>query len=503
MNRIHKYPSFQNFRNCKLPSIFLFVVLFIHTSSEAVIEKADSFKLWATIDNNTETVLTFLNPGPTYKDKYEDQQWHCKYEPAWSQIQDGAVSEYREPWHLIVNRSEPNSPEWANKFPPLIFYHFCSLFHFDMVNQHLKYIEAADFEQAEKLTSLNLSHNEIVRIETNTFGNANKLETIDLSYNSIEFIDYSAFDVTELKWLHLHHNKLSDVKWELFYQRVIKGFTLTDNYNLVIYTEDYSVRTFDVSNNLLENKTVAIPVKSDEIIIRNIGILSVTIFPLVTKLEAPNNQIAKIVLEDADQEFQLKTLNLANNQLTNISELSKFRNAEVIDLSFNHLETFDARTFVHMNNLRVISFSHNNLKNVEFGFVLNTFKLEILDVSYNELGSFVLDGIFPSLKELYIEGNNLTVLDPFLTRSAPKLTRTGLNDNRWDCKLLVRTLQTLQVKPSILVFRASTAQNVPVKEYTGAVLGVSCFVENAKLKQKHTAKGEKNDSISSKEDSSE
>lgn len=90
--------------------------------------------------------------------------------------------------------------------PPHIFYHFCRFRRFTLTNQHLKRIDAKDFEYANHLNFLDLSGNDIERIEANVFRNAPALNMILMANNQIEFVDDQAFDFTIIRRLNLEGN---------------------------------------------------------------------------------------------------------------------------------------------------------------------------------------------------------------------------------------------------------------------------------------------------------
>lgn len=117
------------------------------------------------------------------------------------------------------------------------------------------------------------------------------------------------------------------------------------------------------------------------------------------------------------------------------------------------------------------------MKNDNFGWLSNIFSLAYLDISYNNLGEFHLNGIFGRLEELHIEGNNLTMLDPNLRQTAPKLARIDLNDNNWNCDYLNLTLLHIPINGIELV--RNSFSPLAERKYTGIVMGTPCFVSNS------------------------
>lgn len=197
--------------------------------------------------------LIYLYPGPDYVNNVNYTGIGCPHQPAWKESIDTTesiestestettesettesteptdsvetdyyeltmslpegfeVSRQSKKLDIIINRDSPNSQFWDNKFPPLLFYHFCYLESLIIPYSELKYIEAEDFAYANNLLSLNLSHNIFERIESFTFVNMN-LKDIDLSYNRIESIDEGAIQLDRLEYLFLQSNRLKTLK---------------------------------------------------------------------------------------------------------------------------------------------------------------------------------------------------------------------------------------------------------------------------------------------------
>lgn len=425
---------------------------------------------WATVDS-IQTKLVSINVESNYTEDFdrniifEEDAPKCKHHPSWIVAQNEIIIRNRGAENITISRMS------NSEFPPKIFYHFCKLERFELTHQHLNHVEAEYFENAHNLRFLNLSHNDIERIGRLPFGNQSNWihMNIDLSFNQIEFIEDGAFQYYDLHSLYLDHNKLTTVKWYQFHQVTLHELTLNDNKIMYI---DYGIGqnifyiwNVDISYNPLENN-MDFRFKSGITNLQNTGIQKAFIYPLSYRINAQYNQVSEIVLLSDDFDLnQLASLNLSRNLLTSISNISELTNLKDLDLSFNKLEILDKNAFLELKLLERVSLGHNRIKNLYF-FHFKTNYLEYLDISYNNLGLFQLNVTFPKLKDLHIEGNNLTTINRDIKRMAPNLVRIGLNDNNWDCGFLSNTFILIQLDGIELVGHEARERVCPSGQVT-------------------------------------
>lgn len=372
-----------------------------------------------------------------------------------------------------------------NEFPPHLFYHFCRLRHLTLANQHVKRIEDKDFENANHLNYLDLSGNDIERINGNVFRHALNLSIIDLANNKIEFIDDEAFDYTMIRRLNLDGNNIKTVfKWRPFDDKLYQ-FTLNNNVTYEIRRIRTSAEwnrvvrpfTLDASNNPLVNSSDSIRVKAHEMDLQNNTLAWVTIYRVTTKLEAQNNHISRIVLEEDGIAFQLKYLNLSKNSLAAVPELSNLTTLEEVDLSHNLFESMTQDLFSELIELRKLLLNNNKLKNINSDAFSNNLPLAYLDLSNNNLRTFRLFGFFPRLTELKFNNNHVIALDANIKRVAPKLEKAGLNGNNWTCDHLNRAMPLIPVDQIELDIDNSFLSRWLAGDNHGQVMGVTCLLK--------------------------
>lgn len=446
-------------------------------SLEIAEQEGISNTLWTTIDGNR-SILIDLEPQHYAEDCIRaNDTYECINsipEPAWLTIENYKIVDNRESKNITVTKT------LYHGFPSNIFKQFYELQRFEMSHQGLTLIEKSHFDNSEMLISLNLSHNRIAELSPSIFWHMRKIEVIDLSFNNICSLPDSTFLRNNLTSLYLHNNNLTAITWDMFNMRGLQHLTLRENNILFVEWKAFAsgliIGAIDLSNNPLVKSNSSIQVEAACINIENTGVEEVWILAKMQSLRAENNQISRIILEDVQTEFQLKSLNLSNNQLQSIAQpLAQLHHLETLDLSFNRLSTLNATTFTKMPHLRFVSLRNNSLSTVDFHFLLNSFSLEYFDLSYNNLQIYRWDIISPSLQELHLEGNNLTAIPANIAEVAPQLTHIGINDNDWNCNQLTRALVGLRKDGIESVVDEAQWGISSGRNYTWKVQGIPCF----------------------------
>lgn len=432
--------------------------------------------LWTVIDGNR-SILIDLQPQHYAEDCIRaNDTYECINSvpgPAWLTIENYKIVDNRKSKNITITKT------LYHGFPPYIFKQFYELQRFEMSHQGLTHIEKGHFDNSEMLINLNLSHNYIAELSPSIFWHMRKIEVIDLSFNNIWTVPDSTFLRNNLTSLYLHNNNLTAITWDMFNMGGLQHLTLRDNNILFIEWKAYAsgliIGAIDLSNNPLVKSNSSIQVEGLCINIENTGVEEAWILPKMQSLRAENNKISKINLQEEGQtEFQLKSLNLSNNQLESIAPIAQLHHLETLDLSFNRLSTLNATTFTEMPHLRVVSLRNNNLSTVNFRFLLNSFSLEYFDLSYNNLQIYRWDIISPSLQELHLEGNNLTAIPASVAEVAPQLTHIGINDNNWNCNQLTGALVGLRKDGIEAVVNERQWGISSGRNYTGNVKGIRC-----------------------------
>lgn len=246
-------------------------------------------------------------------------------------------------------------------------------------------------EEMTKLTFLDLSNNGIVNIEglnnltnlTRLYLNNNKiiefpsinqldkLVTLDISENDISILGEDLSGLIELKNLYAQNNEICDIS------------SLDD----LVKLEEL---------NLSHNDLGCLGVSPDFDSLENAPNLKI--------LHLDNNGLTSISgLEGRD--ISLETLNLNDNLLTDLSPISEY--TDIVELNIENNQIDSISNLSGMTGLTILNLSHNTL--TAFNELLVIPNVEEVNLSFNQIDSIpIMDGSWPNLTILDLSSNGLS-----------------------------------------------------------------------------------------------
>lgn len=346
-------------------------------------------------------------------------------------------------------------------------------------------LRASTFVEATGLFMLDLSHNNIAAVDKFAFVNAQSLARLNLGHNEIGELDEGTFrDMIFLEQIYLNDNRLSAIDANLFANNANLQKIVLDNNRLLlldmtVFAKCLHLELIRVSGNRLHslNATV-LPPKFKTLAINNNTIAELYLKNSMEVLEASNNRIRSLIVE---QPLAMRTLLLANNSLTDIRNVTAMENLESLDLSQNQIGRLAISTLVRLKSLTVLNLAQTALRDLNFGSFAGQKELKVLDVSYNNLSEIHLDILSPylsRLERLYLDGNGLSevggLFQVHLPSLFPALNTLGISNNNFNCTYLTKMLRTLTaVKIKLPVDPELDGQNGT------HVSGIACALETA------------------------
>lgn len=346
------------------------------------------------------------------------------------------------------------------------------------------------FEYANALLVVNLAGNNLTVVDKYAFNGARKVEIIDLSKNTISMVDVTAFGhCTKLKRLSLAWNSLKYVSSDVF-QPLENVYSIDLSYNQLqeldkgLFKGCKNLRDVKLVENDLKHIHLQLPFTLLKLDISNNKVESVAVEPVHNRTESDLSELLRVVGTNNSinsfyihPDFVVSHINLANNRLTNIHNVTQIRSIIDLSLAFNPIGQLPLNSFDNMSDLLFLNLEHTALGRIDFGTFSQGAKLKHLDISYNNLDEIDLDmfAALSSLEELSLNGNNLTTMEfSGLLELFPRLRFIGISNNNWNCKTLANILKYLN-KQHIRLLGDSTVQHL----FGHNLKGIACH--NTKL----------------------
>lgn len=346
----------------------------------------------------------------------------------------------------------------------------------DLSKNHIERLESRTFSLAVHLTHLDLSKNHIEWIHVNAFAELNQLNILNLNYNKLSLIPAMAFvPLVQLKAIHLSYNSIKMIPVELFAQNLrLQTIHLNDNAIEWLFGEQTfrhlsNVNEFDLHNNPIVNFAGCI-INAQSIDIRNTNAMACFVGARTKRILANDNRIAYVDITATTSTTPLEHIDLANNRLHSIQNLTRFERLRYLDLTNNHLHDIGLNSFARMYQLEVLNLRNSGLAHIYFGLFSHKSRLRALDLSYNDLGriDFRMFVAMTSLVQLHLNGNNLNEMDATeIRRIFPALTKIGISKNDWSCHNLASIIKHLESN-GIALESIETTQN------TENIKGIPC-----------------------------
>ncbi|XP_065169735.1 chaoptin [Atheta coriaria] len=365
-----------------------------------------------------------------------------------------------------------------NFFPAELIATLQYLNYVDLSNNALKTIEELDFARLPRLRTLLLGYNHIESINEMSFHNSTQLQVIDLSYNNLERLGERTFEgLVRIELLNLKGNQLTDLPETIFERaRVqmleniilaenrfehaplkslqrqyffVNSVDLSHNEIVTIPTDDstmVNIKRLDLSFNPLSAETIESifgePKTVRELNLAATGIQSVAQLetPFLHALNLSYNNISSLNHKIFERTTLLESLDVSNNQLSDLSKFSSIWNVlkslQALNISGNPIITVGSNDFDGLKSLRY--FSMNDLVDctrIEKTAFKSTPNLSVLQAyNFPKLGYLDVPGLLqhlPSLERVNIEVKDAAVgSDQLQSILHPRLRELGLHGSR-------------------------------------------------------------------------
>ncbi|KAF2884828.1 hypothetical protein ILUMI_21361 [Ignelater luminosus] len=369
--------------------------------------------------------ITFINGDQTLKisnNKIRDLKYIVFNDSNISIVPVNVFTTFSNLTQLFLNSTG------INTIHPGAFTGLIMLEELHLENNTITNITKGIFNSLTNLKLLNISNNKVTNIEGNAFLGLSYLQSLDLRNNKLMILASSVFrGLAKISFIDLSYNHLFEISFSLFADITEPSndlrLDISDNY---LYIIDFSyfpnfISYLNLANNLI------------------IDVKNLTNFPNIRLLDLSNNQVANLSLINNN----LKYLNLSGNKIycLNESVFNKSYNLQMLDLSNNFLKDLDRDVFTNLLYLTSLFLQHNHVTKIPIGCFRVLHMLSILNLSSNEIEEFHY-GTFLGLHSLItldISNNRLSNLLENLFHSLPNL------QNLYICNNFFKTLDSLEL----------------------------------------------------------
>ncbi|XP_077283031.1 fish-lips [Arctopsyche grandis] len=304
-----------------------------------------------------------------------------------------------EATHINLTRNNIHSVQLTLAF-------YTKLTTLDISHNNINTLGNRNFDSNFDLVFLNASNNSILSIEKNAFIGLKSLIILDLDNNRISNVHPLAFkDLHQLQEMRLSNNRLVSFEVELFKPLVnLKTLTLDNNQLLEIPTDNL-VFTVNMEYLTLSGN-----------IIQTVRESSASNLRRLKRLELADNIISEVHHSGLDGLISLQYLNMDRNNLTVIptAALSKLSNLTHLSLSENFFESIPPVSFQSLFNLRHLHLSRlEKVSKIDSRAFVDNINLERIWMNDNLRISTIPTKTFhgnPKLTHISIKSNALFTL---------------------------------------------------------------------------------------------
>lgn len=373
-------------------------------------------------------------------------------------------------------------------FPRNLFLKLKNVEEIEMNQVGLKRIDGEYFPVDSNLQILKMRYNNFTSIAPNLCVNARRISSVDFSYNQISAVDKKAFAGCEdsLEEILLVGNLITTITFEKLDQFCCLNYIDLELNKIVQLdcnsfpsTRTWEGAHIDFSYNELKNIDLncdksfkSLTLNIDHNNLENLTFPASEMMKNLRKISANKNQISSMSIQaNLDN---LNKLRLSKNNLEDISDINRCPALELLDISYNFIESIDASSFYGMSNLQFLDLKNNNISEIRRGAFSYQRNLTELDLSHNKLENISLALFVPyfeNLTKFYLNDNNLTEIIGWDKALFPNLTTFAISENNFDCKYLEKFLKNLK---SRTIYLPPSSSSKAYSSDVNSVYGIKC-----------------------------
>lgn len=295
----------------------------------------------------------------------------------------------------------------------------------NLSSNRISTIQGGTFIQFPSLEQLKLGNNFLTAIRSNYFNGLKELSVVDLSSNLIVVVEEESFMKLEsLLWLSLADNCIV---------------------NLALNLPLVALDSLDLARNLIGEfphfKNIA-AIDSLDLAHNTKGILDVHVDAKFSPMERE-----KITKYAAKLMQSIKSLNVAYNEISNLTQLQSFINLDELDLAGNPID-YSGGDFPHWSQLEKLNLSDTGLVSLDSFRIAYCRQFTSLSIANNPLQvDFDAMEKFSNLQNLHFSTNVCIEPNSYrdVRRKFQQLTHVTIHYNTPDCECAEKNRQQLSL----------------------------------------------------------
>ncbi|KXJ81480.1 hypothetical protein RP20_CCG019584 [Aedes albopictus] len=267
---------------------------------------------------------------------------------------------------------------------------------------------------------------------------------------SMEWLAITNSNVSEIKIIHT--DEIDEIATEQIKVRNASVRFLPIDINRLVPFKELQWRNNDIDSldlavlNGLKNLKYAVFTACS---IKEVPNHTAVLLPSLCELELGHNQISHIYTTRWTMP-ELRTLNLENNQLTELPILNHFHKLQTLNLNCNLISSLNQYQLFQLKKLSTVILANNHISQLSPTSDIHFVVLTHLHLNGNQLERLDLrKWKSPVLKQLHVEKNQLRTIEGF-EAIAGSLELFDFDDNPWDCEwvhfAMVDLEENLQLK---------------------------------------------------------
>ncbi|XP_055309746.1 chaoptin-like [Sitodiplosis mosellana] len=312
----------------------------------------------------------------------------------------------------------------------------------------------------ESIEDLNLNGNILGKIDETTFHGFNNLHSLYLSETNLSFAaESNPFEhLNKLTHLDISHNNLTSLNVSLLSKTLsnleifLAAGNRFDNSLGIIQSLGSNLLLLHFSQNIIGALNLSTFERFIDMSWLNLSDTHLEHFD-VNPLKVSTLDISRNKLKRLNVNLLSDTLNrlhefcAAGNYFENTAEIIQHlgSNLNELDISGNYMGTLNETTFEQTQNIQRLWLRRTNLSISDVKpFETLAIVLKYLDISNNNLTqlNFSTSLVFENLKVIYLRENHLTQLDGLFKHSYPKLTELDITNNQLNCTTYLSMVRT-------------------------------------------------------------